>query len=321
MPLQGWSMFLASYRLVKHLHTIHQFDCIDAHYVYPDGFAAALLGKTLGLPVVVSARGTDINVFPSFRLIRPMIEWTLKHVAGGIGVSTPLLEAMVAHGLPRTRARVIGNGVDLQRFYAVDALLARAHLKLSADKPLIVAVGGLVPSKGLSLLISAIAKVKKRYPDVQLYVIGKGSERSKLETLVAQLQLQNSVFLVGPRPNEQLKDWYSAAQLTCLASSREGWANVLLESMACGTPVVATRIGGTTEVISSPQLGILVEQDVDSLAHGIETALAKRWNRQDIMQYARQRTWEQVAAEVDEVLSAWSGQQTHGDKEVAIKVK
>lgn len=303
MLLHGWSMFLGSYQLVNHLHAAHQFECIDAHYVYPDGFAAVLLGKALGIPVIVSARGTDINLFPSFPLIRPMIKWTLANVTAGIGVSNPLLQSMRKLGLPSARSYVIGNGVDRQRFNAVDSLSARARLNLPRDNPIIVAVGGLVPSKGFGLLISAIAEVRKKYPDVLLYIIGKGPERPNLERLIAERQLEGSTFLVGRQPNERLKDWYSAAQVTCLASSREGCANVLLESMACGTPVVATKIGGTPDVIASPQLGVLVEQNVNSLANGIETALATSWDRIAIAEFAQQRTWDQVAAEVDKTLS------------------
>src|ERR1700693_3285286 len=120
MPVQGLSMFAASMSVVRRLHRERAFDCIDAHYVYPDGFAAVLLGKRLGLPVIVSARGTDMNLFPSFRSIRPMIRWTLENAGGTIGVCEALREAMVETGADESHSTTIGNGIDLERFTFVD---------------------------------------------------------------------------------------------------------------------------------------------------------------------------------------------------------
>src|SRR5579872_381500 len=170
MPLHGWLIFLGSCRLVRRLHQEKKFDFIDAHYVYPDGFAAVLLGRLLGLPVIVSARGTDINLFPSFRTIRPMIRWTLHNVAGGISVCTPLQDAMLRLGLPAAKARVIGNGVDLQRFQPVEQSLARHPLQLPEQGPILVAVGGLIERKGFHFLIPAVAQLSPAYPNLRLYI-------------------------------------------------------------------------------------------------------------------------------------------------------
>ena len=304
MPLHGWLMFIGSIRLVRRLHREKKFDLIDAHYVYPDGFAAVLLGKLLSLPVIVSARGTDINLFPSFHLIRPMISWTLRRVSGAIAVCTPLLEAMLKLGLPAGTGAAIGNGVDINRFQPLDQVAARQKLGLPERRRIIVSVGGLIPRKGYQFLIPALVQVVRRYPKVQLYIVGGGPSRSDLELLIRKLDLKNYVNLAGPQPNEDLHLWYSAADVSCLTSSREGWPNVILESMACGTPVVATRVWGTPEVIVSPELGIMVDQTVESIAGGLEDALAKRWDRKLIERFARQRTWDVVAGEVEEFLQA-----------------
>ena len=132
--------------------------------------------------------------------------------------------------------------------------------------------------------------------------MGEGPERPSLTRLVNALGLQESVHLVGKRPNDELAMWFNAAAVTCLMSSREGWPNVVTESLACGTPVVATRAGGIPEIIHSPVLGLLVEQTADAAAAGLEQALAKNWDREAISKQTRERTWDQVAAEVEELL-------------------
>lgn len=299
MPAHGYLMYLGARRLVTRMHREAPFDFIDAHYVFPDGFAAVLLGKALGIPVIVSARGTDMNLFPSFRTIRPMIRWTLGRVAGAIAVCTPLQEVMLQTGLPPERARVIGNGVDPDRFHPVNPQEARRRLGVPLDAQAVVAVGGLVPRKGYHLLIPALAQLVPQHPKLKLYIVGEGPSRAKLQGLIDSLGLRDRVSLVGPRPNDELKYWYSAADVSALTSSREGWPNVILESMACGTPVVATRVWGTPEVIVSPQLGEMVEQSADSIAAGLQTALRRQWDRGVIANYARQRTWDKVAAEVE----------------------
>src|SRR5208283_1007922 len=111
MPFHGLLMFLGSFLLARRLHRQFHFDCIDAHFVYPDGLAAVLLGKLLGVPVVVSVRGTDINVFPSFSMIRPMLLWTLRKAGGIVAVSGALKGALIDLGLPPEAVCVIPNGV------------------------------------------------------------------------------------------------------------------------------------------------------------------------------------------------------------------
>lgn len=300
MVAHGYLMLSGSAALARRLHELAPFDLIDAHYVFPDGFAAALLGKLLNVPVIVSARGTDMNLFPSFPSIRPMIRWTLRQVVGGIAVSTALQHAVIQHGLAQEKAAVIANGVDVSLFHAVDRALARECLAIPQDKEVIVSVGGLVEAKGHHLLISAFAEILPRHPRLQLYIIGGGPLRDKLQSLIANYDLQDRVILKGTQPNEQLKYWYSAADISALTSSREGLPNVIVESLACGTPVVATRVGGVPEVINSQQLGALVDQNVTSIAQGLDLALARPWNRELIAQHAQQRTWDVVAEELEQ---------------------
>jgi glycosyltransferase involved in cell wall biosynthesis len=291
-------MFLGSLRLARRLHREFHFDCIDAHYLYPDGLAAVLLGKILGLPVFLSARGTDINVFPSFRTIRPMILWSLRNAAGIVAVAAALKSAIVNLGLPPEGVCVIPNGVDLERFHAYDQSEARRALGLPAEAKITLSVGSLTETKNQKLLISAFAKVSEGRPELKLLIVGEGPLGSTLENLIRELRLQEKVSLIGPRPNEELALWFSAADVSCLSSLREGWPNVLMESIACGTPVVATRVGGVPEIICSPDLGAIAEQDSDSVAAVLQFALAKQWNRKALTLHAERRAWDLVAEEV-----------------------
>lgn len=302
MAFHGILIFLGSYLLVRRLHKKIGFNCIDAHYVYPDCFAAVLMGKLLGLPIVASARGTDINLFPTFRLVRPMIRWTLKNTAGNIAVCRALGDEMISLGAAKERVVTIGNGVDLERFQPVDQSQARQKLSIPTDAQVIVSVGALIPRKGFQFLIPAVAKIAEHYPRLKAYIVGKGNP-GELQELCRKHKVEDRVFLVGSRANEQLKFWYSAADLSCLVSSREGWPNVVLESLACGTPVLATGLWGVPEILVSPELGIMVTQEIEAIAQGLDQALSRTWDRGVILRYARTRTWDVVAEEVDQYLT------------------
>lgn len=302
MPFHALLMFLGSIATVRKLNRTARIDCIDAHFVYPDGLAALLLGKMLHVPVTISARGTDINLYPSYRLIRPMIRWTLLKADAVIAVSDSLKEAMVKLGIPPAKILVIPNGVDAERFYPMAREDAKRKLNLSLAVPLLVSVGALIRLKGHVTLVRAFAKIASRHPDLQLYLLGEGPLRIEIEALVRELKLETRVHLPGKRPNHELSLWFNAAELSLLTSTREGWPNVVTESLACGTPVVATRVGGIPEILHSQELGILADRTVESIADSMECALLKKWDRQAISNQTRARTWSIVACEVEKAL-------------------
>src|ERR1700756_2358383 len=298
MPLHGLLMFLGSFLLARRLHRKFHFDCIDAHYVYPDGFAAVLLGRLLGLPVVVSARGTDINLFPSFLKIRPMIVWSLRNATGIVAVSAALKSAIVNLGVRAEKVSVIPNGIDGKRFYPLPQPEARLALGLPTDVKIALSVASLREVKNHKLLISAFAKALESQLKLRLFIVGEGPLRPALENLIRELRLEERVSLVGARPNEELALWFSAADVSCLVSSREGWPNVLMESIACGTPVIATRVGGMPEIICSSELGVLTDEDPDSVAAALHFALTKQWARSALVRHARMPEGGKVAEEV-----------------------
>lgn len=304
MALHGRLMYSGSIKQVRKLHSQAPFDCIDAHYVYPDGFAALLIGQELGIPVVVSARGTDINLFPKFRLIRPKIRWVLHQAAGVVAVSSSLRDAVIALGTPPEKIRVIPNGIDADRFQPVDRSEAREKLGLARDGHCVVAVGNLIPAKGQDLLIAALARLAPRHPMLKFYLVGDGPSQAGLTEQARSLGLSDRVVIVGSRPHDELPLWFNAANLSCLISQREGLPNVVVESLACGTPVLATRVGGIPELITSHSLGILVERDAGSIAAAMDQALSSTWDRSLLAQQVQSRTWERVAEEVEQFLTA-----------------
>ena len=301
MQFHGLFMFLSTIRLIKKIQKEFPFDLIDAHYIYPDGFAGVLLGKIFKKPVVVSARGSDIHQFPKYKTIRPMIKTTLQHSSYVISVCNALKEVMINLGADISKTVVIPNGIDTSLFYPEEKNIARQLLSLDIHKKIIFSAGGLITLKGHHIVIDAMADIIERIPDIHFFIAGKGVYQRNLEERISEKKLKTYITLLGHVPNSELKQWYSAADVFCLASSREGWANVIMESMACGTPVVATNVWGAPEIITSPEVGLLVDRNKDSIANGLIEALTRDWNRELIRDHVSKRTWDVVAQEVKDV--------------------
>jgi len=265
------------------------FDLIDAHYFYPDGVAAALLAREFGKPFTVTARGTDLNLIPQYALPRRMITWTARRAQGLITVCSALRDPLVELGIPEDRVTVLRNGVDLELFKPQDRQIAREKLGEADWKgPLLLSVGHLIERKGHHLTIEALVAL----PDARLLIAGSGSERSALEKLAARLGVSERVRFLGQMPQAALPALYSAADIFVLASSREGWANVLLEAMACGTPVAASNIWGTPEVVAAPEAGRLMPELTPAGVAAAVSALQRDMpDRIRTRRYAEQFSW------------------------------
>lgn len=300
MPFHGFMMFLSVLYFVNKIKARFDFDIIDAHYVYPDGFAAVLLGRIFRKPVVVTARGSDINVFAGLPIIRRLLFYTLERVDGVIAVSEALKKRIVGLGIPENKIAVVPNGVDPTKFYPIAKTLARENLGLPNDRKLLLSVGGLEPVKGFDHLIRAIRILIDEFQltDVLLLIVGDGALHQQLLRMISACSVDAHVRLIGAVPHEQLRLWYSAADLFCLASRSEGWPNVVVESLACGTPVVATAVGGIPEIISSESVGCLVNSGDRQIAEIIRDALGRTWKSHEIVSYIAQRTWERAARSV-----------------------
>ncbi len=267
------------------------FDLIDAHYFYPDGVAATLLGHWLNKPVVVTARGSDVNVLPDFPLPRKMILWTTQQADACITVSQSLRDKLVTLGAPPEHMVVLRNGVDLTLFQPCDRNFLRHQLNLTGR--ILLSVGNLVRLKGNHLTIEALEQL----PDTHLVIIGEGPEKPSLRELADRLGLSQRVHFLGNIPQNELPLYYSGADALILASSREGWANVLLEAMACGTPVVATDVGGNREVVTRRAAGVLApERTPAALRHAVLDLFHAPPLRQETRQYAEQFGWHDTSA-------------------------
>ncbi len=276
------------------------FDLIDAHYFYPDGVAAARLAAELGLPLTITARGTDINLIPqSSPAAASAILAAAAQADASITVCEALRAEMIELGADGSKIHALRNGVDLDSFCPPkqDRAALKTAIDVPSDAPLAVSVGGLVERKGHHLTIDAVAA----QPGIHLLIAGGGPEEGALNARIASLGVEDRIRLTGPLPHAKLADFYGAADLSVLASSREGWANVLLESMACGTPVVATDVWGTPEVVAAPEAGRLASRDAISLGANIAALLADLPDRDATRAYAEGFSWDDTVESVLQV--------------------
>jgi glycosyltransferase involved in cell wall biosynthesis len=309
--MDGLMMSWALVREVRQLRDAGRADMLDAHFLYPDGSAAVRVGRRLGLPVTVTLRGTEPG-HARQPALRPQLRQAACGVDRAFGVSDSLRQLAVELGAAPERTRVIGNGVDLSRFAPLDRAEARGRLGLPTDARVLVTVGGLVERKGFHRVIDCLPWLDQQIgPPVHYLVVGgpspEGDISAELRQQVARLGLKQSVHFLGALPPDDLKLPLSAADLFVLATRNEGWANVFLEAMACGLPVVTTRVGGNAEVVCRDELGTVVPfGDADALRDAIAQALTRDWNREAIRRYASENTWERrvavLIAEFDAVM-------------------
>ena len=267
----------------------YDFDLIDAHYFYPDGVAAVMLGRRLGRPVIVTTRGSDINLIARHRAPAALIRWAARHAAGLVTVSQALKEALVALGVSADKVSVLRNGVDLELFYPVEREAERRRLDLA--NATLISVGNLVEGKGHDVVIKALTQL----PQTTLLVAGEGPQERALKTLARTLGVTERVRFLGNVAQQELRRYYTAADVLVLASAREGWPNVLLEVMACGTPVIATRVGGIPEIVAAGGPGILVdERTPEAIIAAVRALFADTPDRARTRRYAEQFGWDET---------------------------
>lgn len=266
------------------------FDAIDAHYFYPDGVAAALLAWWFDKPLVVTARGSDVNLIAQYALPRRMMRWAARRADSTIAVSHALAARMSEIGMPAQRIQVLRNGVDLARFSPQPQAESRRRLGWP-DVPTLLAVGNLVENKGQHLAVEAL----RALPGFRLCLVGDGPQSAALQAQARQLGVADRVLFCGRVEQERLSLYYSAADMLVLPSSREGSPNVVLESMASGTPVVATAVGGTPELVSEPVAGRLTaDRSAAQLAVAVRALWAQGIDRQAVRAHASRFGWDET---------------------------
>ena len=291
---------LACRSVVGRLRREHPGSVIDAHFAYPCGHAAVLLGRWFGLPTTVTMRGTEVSLAADPARRRRIVA-ALQGATRVFAVSDSLRRHAGALGVDRDKVQVVGNGVDLDRFFPVDRVAARARFGIAAEAPVLATVGGLVERKGFHRVIELLPRLRERHPGLRYLAVGgpgpEGDIGARLQAQARELGVADVTIFTGTLPADELRWPLSAADVFVLPTRNEGWANVLLEAMACGLPVVASDVGGNAEVVSRPELGTIVPfGDAEALFAALDGALSQPWDREAIRAHAAANTWDERVA-------------------------
>jgi teichuronic acid biosynthesis glycosyltransferase TuaC len=283
--------------VLARIHEDFAFDIIDAEFFWPDGVAAIRLGAALSVPVSIKARGSDIDLWSRNAQAGPQMLEAARAADGLLAVSEALRQRMIAFGMPAEKIAVHHTGIDADLFTPRDRAAAKAALGI--EGPLIASVGALIPLKGQGLALEALA----RLPEAQLLLIGDGPHRPALERLAARLGVAGRAHFLGARAHEALPPLLAAADLLLHASEREGLANVWIEALACGTPVVIAETAAAHEVVDRPEAGRIVARDPEALAQAARAIFASPPAPEKVRASALRFGWERNGRELFDHLS------------------
>jgi len=279
------------------------FELIDAHFGYPDGIAAARLASALSVPYMVTLRGNETMHCRNHR-VRDQLAHSLQGAARVVAVSEALRQFAISLGAAPERVKTIPNGIDRKVFYPRDRACCREMHGFAMGEPIVLSAGSLIERKGHHRVVEAVAELHRQGVPARLLIAGgPGREGSfaarQIRDTVAKHGMTESVTFLGELKAEKLAEVMSAANVLCLASTREGWPNVVHEALGCGTPVVATAVGAVPDMLASPERGtIVLSNDQKTLSDALIEALRRNWDRQRIAEWAHARDWESVADEV-----------------------
>lgn len=280
------------------------FDLVDVHWTYPDIVAGYFLSRKAGKKFAVTVRGHEALYQEERTLRRWLVAYFLRRADMVVTLSAELRDKVVELGVDRDKARVVLNGVDLTCFHPLDRAACRRQLGLPIEKKILLSVGRLTEGKGHHELVRIMPEIS-RMEDIELYIIGGVNPEEDfgqvLRTMISELRL-NNVHLVDKVAHEILPFWYSAADLFCLATQREGCPNALLEALACGTPVVVTDVGAVGALVVNGENGFLVRlEQVSALAEIVSLSLNWNWNREQIAARMNGWGWSDCAKQVVEI--------------------
>jgi glycosyltransferase involved in cell wall biosynthesis len=314
--LRGWhghfyrrSVKRAFWRAVEEF----QPNIVLGSWAYPDGWAAVKLGRRAGLPVVIKVHGCDVLYAGQGLDQHPVRKHrTVEALCGAdavVAVSRHLADRVAELGVEPKRVTVVHNGVDSALFHPGAKDQARANLGLGQGEQIVLFIGHLDYVKGLDVLIDAVARLVRTGLRFQCLLIGQGPWRQRLERQVASLGLNDTVRFLGPRAHACLPEWYNAADLFVLPSRSEGVPNVLLEAAACGTPFVASRVGGIPEIAHVGRSQLVPAEDAEALARAIEAQLTVPLGT--LSAAGGSRAHEEAAAEMTALFESLVQEQRH----------
>jgi glycosyltransferase involved in cell wall biosynthesis len=317
--LSGLTYYLGVRRALRELRERRGFFVLHAHCGYPDAVGAALAARAAGVPLVVTVHGSDINVEAGRRLLRPQIRWALRTAARVVAVSRALQDRVSAltGAAPGRLACIPCAGFSPEIFRPLppaERAGLRERLGFGPGERLAVFVGHLFPVKAVDVLLRAWA-LRTRSPGAspaRLVLIGEGGERARLERLAREEGIEAHVTFAGPLPQPVVAGWIAASDLLCLSSHSEGSPNVVVEALASGVPVVATRVGGVPDLVADGVNGLLVPPaDPPALARAIDAALARAWEPAAIAASVQHLTWSALAARNHDALARVASETGH----------
>ena len=277
-------------------------DVLDAHFVWPDGVGVASLAKELKIPYVITLRGKLYECLPIPSQHRQCAA-TLRDASAVISNSSLMANEARKLGASVDHLVVIPNGIDHEQFHPKDKLTCRRELDLPLNGRIIVTVAHLGHRKGHNEVIRALADLPD---DVRLVIVGgsaQGGTPAKLRAIASEVGIEDRLILPGPQPYEKVPIYFSAADASVLASYREGCPNAVLESLACGTPVVASDVGAVRDILPVPDVGRIVRpQEIGPLRDALEDVLGREWDPEQVVQDSGVKSWDEVAQEVQKVL-------------------
>jgi len=291
-PFNGWFSSRALLPAVRRFAP----DLIFSIYLYPAGYAGLQIGKALSVPVVSMSIGSDINNIGdgiSARYTRTV----LRESDFLVTVSDDLRRKALTMGTSVDKARTIVNGCDLSVFHVRDREAARRKLGVDPGVQAVVYIGRIDVNKGLRELVAAAASLHADHPDLHVYMIGEGPDRPILEEAIQACNGSGFIHLMGACAFDDVAVWMAASDLVTLPSYMEGCPNVVLEALACGRPVVATRVGGIPEIMNNDCGKLIEPRDSSELARALASVLKARWDAAAISAHWS-RSWSTVAGEL-----------------------
>lgn len=292
--------------LARQLHAQQPFDLVDAQFFFPDGPAAAIVARELGLPLTIKSRGADIHFWGQRPRALEQMREAARQATGLLAVSEALREDMIALGMPAERIGVHYTGLDREKFHPIERGAARAlvsampNLNIWPDGPLLVTPGALIPRKGQRLVIEALAHL----PEARLALAGAGEDEAHLQVLAKRLGVADRVHFLGLVDHEILPHVLCAADVLVLPSASEGLANVWVEGLACGTPIVIPDIGGAREIVKDDSAGRLVQRSPEGIAQAVSDILADPPSQAEVAENVSRFSW---GVNAENIVRFWSG--------------
>lgn len=303
-----WVRTLQFWNLIKNERNINykNYDLIIGQMGCPGGYTAVKLAQKYKKPSIVGLRGSDVTSYLKAPILKNLAKWTYSKCDHIVTVSDDLRKQLIAKGIFTDKITTIKNGIN-PLFTTQNKQTAKESLGLNGQQ-VILYVGHLIPIKGVKYLIQAFSLIQKQ-SNYQLYLIGTGEEEPRLRNLVTTKNLADRIHFIGNVSQPGLVQWYNAADIFCLPSLREGIPNVILEALACGTPVVATDISNNSDIINEANGFLVQPENAVQLAEAIEKAISKNWNRKIISESVANFRWKKNRSEYLKLIDTILNQQ------------